>query len=63
MAKGLNVDMKVQGDKLLITVDLSKSYGLSSSGKSQVVATTSGNISVPGREEIKIGLNIYRPQR
>jgi len=63
MAKGLNVDMKVQGDKLLITVDLSKSYGLSSSGKSQVVVTTSGNITVPGREEIKIGLDIYRPQR
>lgn len=63
MAQGTNVDMKVQGDKLVITVDLSKSFGLSGSGKSQVIATTSGNVSVPGRDDVKIGLNIYRPQR
>ena len=55
-----NVDLKVTGDKLVITVDLSKSYGLSASGKSTTVATTAGNVSVPGREEVKIGLNIYR---
>ena len=55
-----NVDLKVTGDKLLITVDLSKSFGLSSSGKSTTIATTAGNVSVPGREEVKIGLNIYR---
>jgi len=55
-----NVELKVTGDKLVITVDLSKSYGLSGSGKSTTVATTAGNVSVPGREEVKIGLNIYR---
>lgn len=55
-----NVDLKVTGDKLVITVDLSKSYGLSASGKSTTVATTAGNVPVPGREEVKIGLNIYR---
>lgn len=62
MAKGLNVDMKVQGNTLVITVDLSKTFGTSASGKSEVIATTSGNISVPGRDDVKIGLNIYRPQ-
>ena len=57
-----NVDMKVQGDKLIITVDLSKSFGLSTSGKSVTIATTAGNVSVPGREEVKVGVNIYRLQ-
>ena len=55
-----NVELKVTGDKLVITVDLSKSYGLSASGKSTTIATTAGNVSVPGREEVKMGLNIYR---
>lgn len=55
-----NVDVKVTGDKLVITVDLSKSFGLSASGKSTTIATTAGNVSVPGREEVKMGLNIYR---
>lgn len=55
-----NVELKVTGDKLVITVDLSKSYGVSGSGKSTMIATTSGNVSVPGREEVKMGLNIYR---
>jgi hypothetical protein len=57
-----NIDMKVQGDKLVITVDLSKSFGLSASGKSVLIASTAGNVAVPGREEVKIGLNIYRSQ-
>ena len=55
-----NVELKVTGDKLVITVDLSKSYGVSGSGKSTMIATTAGNVSVPGREEVKMGLNIYR---
>lgn len=56
-----NVQMKVEGDKLVITVDLSQEYGPSSSGKSMVIASTEGNAPVPGREEVKVGLNIYRP--
>ena len=55
-----NVEMSVKGNVLTITVDLSKNQGLSSSGKSNVIATTEGNISVPGKEEVKIGLNIYK---
>ncbi|MBP1764340.1 MAG: hypothetical protein H6Q65_1398 [Firmicutes bacterium] len=54
-----NVEMTVDGDKLTITVDLSQRFGKSSSGKSTIVASTEGNQPVPGREEIKIGLNIY----
>jgi hypothetical protein len=55
-----NVEMKVEGQKLIITVDLSKEFGKSSSGKNTIVATTAGNVSVPGHDEIKIGLNCYK---
>jgi hypothetical protein len=54
-----NIDMKVEGDMLVIKVDLSKSFGQSSSGKSIIVASTEGNVTIEGREE-KIGLNVYR---
>jgi len=58
-----NVDFQVQGNQLIIVVDLTQELGVSSSGKSLIIATTSGNIAVPGFEDIKIGLNVYRPQQ
>ena len=57
-----NIQMTVDGDKLIITVDLSQEFGLSSSGKSITIASTEGNISVPGREDVKVGLNVYKPK-
>jgi len=56
-----NMDLKINGDILTITVDLSKTIGKSNSGKSVNIATTSGNKKVPGRENLFIGLNIYEP--
>lgn len=55
----LNMDMKVNGNKLVITVDLSKEHGLSGSGKNTIIASTQGNQTVPGTDA-KIGLNIYK---
>lgn len=57
-----NVSMQVEGNKLIITVDLAQDFGPSASGKNIIIATTEGNQSVPGAEDkgIKIGLNIYR---
>ncbi len=55
-----NIEMKLAGNILTITVDLSKQFGLSSSGKSLIIASTEGNISVEGKEEVKVGLNIYK---
>lgn len=57
-----NIELKVEGDKLIIEVDLKQEFGPSSSGKSVTVASTEGNIAVPGYEEVKIGLNIYKPR-
>ena len=54
-----NVQMVVEGNVLTITVDLSKEFGPSSSGKTIIIASTEGNVSVPDREE-KVGLNVYR---
>ena len=54
-----NIEMTTEGNILTITVDLSQRFGKSSSGKSIIVASTEGNQSIPGNEEIKIGLNVY----
>lgn len=55
-----NVTMEVKGDKLFIEVDLSKEYGLSSSGKTTIVASSEGNQGVPNHPEFKFGLNVYK---
>jgi hypothetical protein len=54
-----NVAMKVEGDILTLTVDLSKTFGLSASGKTTIIASTEGNQAVEGRESVKVGLNVY----
>jgi len=54
-----NVEMTVEGSLLTITIDLSKEFGPSASGKTIIIASTEGNITIPNREE-KIGLNVYR---
>jgi hypothetical protein len=54
-----NVEMTVAGNILTIKVDLSKEFGPSASGKTTIIASTEGNITVPEREE-KVGLNVYR---
>jgi len=54
-----NVHMVVEGNILTIKVDLSKEFGPSASGKTIIIASTEGNISVPDRAE-KVGLNVYR---
>ena len=55
-----NVEMRVEGNKLVITADLSKDFGPSKSGKTTIIATTGGNVSVPGHEAVKVGMNIYK---
>jgi hypothetical protein len=53
-----NVEVEVKGTKLVITADLSKDFGPSSSGKTTIIATSAGNVEVaPG---VFAGVNIYR---
>jgi hypothetical protein len=55
-----NVEMSVEGNILTIKVDLAKDFGPSSSGKTIIIASSEGNQSIPGKEAIKIGLNVYK---
>lgn len=55
-----NVEMKLDGDILTIKVDVTKEFGPSSSGKTIIIASTEGNISIPEKDDVKIGLNVYR---
>jgi hypothetical protein len=58
MAK--NCEINVENNILTVKVDLTKDFGKSASGKTNIIATTEGNISVPGNESVKIGLNVYK---
>ena len=57
---GKNISATLEGNTLTLVIDISKDYGLSSSGKSRIIASSEGNQAAPGDGEIKIGLNIYR---
>ena len=54
-----NVEITVNNNTLTITVDLTKEFGPSSSGKTIIIASTGGNFPLPGRTEV-VGLNVYR---
>ena len=55
-----NVEMKMEDNILIVKVDLTKEFGPSASGKTIIIASTEGNISIPDKENIKIGLNVYK---
>jgi hypothetical protein len=58
-----NIEVKVEGNKLVLTVDLTKEIGPSSSGKTTLLASSEGNANVPGHEGVKFGLNVYRAKK
>lgn len=55
-----NVKMAVKGNILTISIDLAKDFGPSASGKSISIASTKGNVEVPGKKGTIVGLNVYR---
>ncbi len=56
-----NVEFEVKGNILTIKVDLSKTFGTSTSGKSIMVASSMGNQQVaPG---IMAGINVYKVKK
>ena len=54
-----NVELSLEGNILTIKVDLSKEFGPSASGKTSIIASTEGNVTIPGHEGAKVGLNVY----
>jgi hypothetical protein len=55
-----NIKMEVKGTILTMVIDLSKRGKVSASGKSTMIASTSGNVTIPGTN-LKIGVNAYEP--
>lgn len=53
-----NVKLTRKGDVLTIEVDLSKDFGRSASGKSEIIASTEGNHALG--DGIFVGVNVYR---
>ena len=58
---GENIEVEVKGSKLTIKVDLSKDLGESKSGKSRVIATSSGAIKLD--DGTRINMTVYRPAK
>ena len=54
-----NVEIRIEGQKLILTVDVSKNYGPSKTGKSTIIATSEGNVKVDNTD-LYIGFNLYR---
>jgi len=48
-----NVEMKLEGHILTIKVDVTKEFGPSASGKTIIIASTEGNISIPDKDDLK----------
>ena len=57
-----NITMVVDKDNILtIRVDLNENFGESKSGKSEIIASTEGNVALDGElSNIRIGLNVYK---
>ncbi len=45
---------------MTITIDLNQEQGPSASGKTTIIATSSGNKAIDGSNGAVIGLNVYR---
>ena len=63
IGKGIIAEVSEDGNTLVLTIDLTQDQGPSYSGKTQIVATTNGNIRVPEHSDILISVNAYRRLR
>ena len=54
---GQNIEATLNGTILTLTIDTSKTFGLSASGKTTTVASSRGNQKIG---DVVVGLNVYR---
>jgi uncharacterized Zn finger protein (UPF0148 family) len=52
-----NIDVEVKGTKMTITIDTSKDFGPSKSGKTTMIATTSGEVKIG---DVCVNINVYK---
>ncbi len=55
-----NVVATVKGNMLTLTIDLTKNFGPSKSGKTVTVATSNGFQKVPTTDDISFSLNVNK---
>ena len=58
-----NIKMNVEGDELVIRVNLKAPTTPSASGKTDVIASSRGAGDVPGQPGVKLNLNLYRSRK
>lgn len=58
----LNVDMKIDKNKLVITCDLEQRNGVSSSGNTVTIASTQGAAKI-GKGDISLNLSLYTKEK
>lgn len=58
MNVGIGVTIEESEGKIIITLDSTADFGLSASGKSHIVGSTKGNVTLPSG--VTIGVNAYR---
>jgi hypothetical protein len=55
-----NVKTSIKGSTLTIEVNLTERHGPSSSGKTEMIASSQGNVKLPPpHADISFGLNVY----
>ena len=59
---GENIQIEIKDGKAILTIDLEHRGNISASGKSVIVATTRGNVPIPG-STVVLGLNAYMKMR
>jgi len=64
---GNNMSYEFKGNKLIIELDYTKTFGRTKKGEGPnvVIASTGGNATLygPKNEMVKIGVNVYRPAK
>lgn len=54
-----NIKVERNGNLLVLTIDMSQTFGPSSSGKTTIIASSEGNAPIPGEKVAKFGLNVF----
>jgi hypothetical protein len=60
-----NVELEIQGDTLILRVDLTKECGFTGGGKSVRIGSSEGNVQLwvdgkPHPDKIRFNLNVFR---
>ena len=58
--QNVNTEVSKDGKTLTITIDLTKDFGPSASGKTISIASTKGNQAIDGAGGARLGLNLYK---